>query len=62
MFIFKWDYGNKGINDIVGMVEVSINSLVMLVNDILDLLKIEVGKLDINLVMFSLEKFIEGVC
>ena len=62
MSILKRDHGNKGINDIVGMAEVSTNSLAMLVNDILDLSKIEAGKLDINLAMFSPEKLIEGVC
>ncbi len=62
MSILKRDHANKGINDIVGMAEVSTNSLAMLVNDILDLSKIEAGKLDINLAMFSPEKLLEGVC
>lgn len=59
--VLKRHHSDKGIDNIVEMAEVSTNSLSMLVNDILDLSKIEAGKLDINSSWFDPEKLVESI-
>lgn len=46
----------------IEMTEVSVNALSVLINDILDLSKIEAGKLDLDLKEFNIIKQIESVC
>lgn len=49
-------------NRYLEMTEVSVNSLAVLINDILDLSKIEAGKLDLDFKEFNPVKLIESLC